>query len=123
MWKCECCALALPDYKSLDQHKRVKHGKRFDLRLWIGADLSCRVCKTVFGTSLRVIAHLSDSRCQKYVRRWHDFLHISTETTAELDRLDLESRNQARKAGHPTPLAKVQARRVDGRMTGRTCVM
>ena len=63
--ECLSCNLFFASSRALKSHNRVVHGNKCNARSYIGSDFKCPVCRTVFGSRLRAIAHLSDQRRTK----------------------------------------------------------
>ena len=103
------------------QHQRIKHGKRNDVRRYVGVDATCIACGTNFIQRFKCIKHSTDKRrlrCRK---------KILANTIAPLDEgvvqlLDAENRALSRmafKAGHSHLLAIGQAKCKYGQCVGR----
>ena len=81
------------------------------------------VCKTIFHTRLRLLAHLSDKRrtaCQSAILDAPDvYRPLSDERISELDALDRVTRSDARQRGHTHPVACRTAVTAEGKRIGR----
>ena len=120
---CLLCDTPQPAFcspKALASHQRVKHGIRNPMRAFAEADGRCPVCRTLFHTRLRLLAHLSDERRPKC----RDALMagavqpLSARRILELDALDKVARRDAHRLGYTHPLAVGRALTADGRRTG-----
>lgn len=125
---CDICAASdrglRPSFatsKALESHKRTKHKQLNAFRFYVDADGKCPVCKTVFNSRIRCLAHLSDRRrtaCADQIRAG-TFRKIPEATVLQLDLADREARREAQRSGHSHTLAQKPATRHDGRVTGR----
>ena len=106
--------------KALQQHARVKHAARIDIRRFVDSDAVCPACKTNFRQRFRCIAHLSDSRRKNcYLQILQMSLSpLPNERVQELDALDRFEKLEARKKGHTHILATGSARRSNGKRIG-----
>ena len=104
-FSCNMCAIHFDTQKALASHCRVAHKQRCSARHSIGADRTCLVCKATFGCRTRAIAHLTDARRIKCSSRLSEFAQITDAEVQQLDALDRDARNQARKQGFSQPHA------------------
>ena len=106
--------------KALQAHQRVKHGIRSPMRLFADESGECRVCGTQFGTRLRLLAHLCDSRRPKCrdVCLSGSIPPIAADEVGRLDLIDRDLKRSAARCGHTPVLATGAARRKDGRVIG-----
>ena len=110
---------AFPSEKALLSHCRVKHSLRNTFRNFIRDDNSCPVCKVVFSTRLRAIAHLCEKRrrgtrslsCRDFVLRGA-VCPLGRDVVDVLDAHDSDLRRQQKMKGKVTPLATYTAKRV-----------
>eukprot|EP00973_Karenia_brevis_P028821 3974320-Karenia_brevis.AAC.1 len=94
---CALCSKPCPAFataKALASHQRVVHGVRSPMRAFADAHGECPVCKSKYGTRLRLLAHLSDSRRP---RCRNDLLSgqyptLTDERIKELDAIDRVAR-------------------------------
>ena len=123
MFVCVDCPRPFPRFassKALDQHRRIKHGDRNPMRRYAGTDGVCVACGTRFGTRIRLISHLTDSRRPKC--REQLLLAappFSLEDTLEMDKHDQALKRAAWREGHSHVIAVGSAVRADGRFVGR----
>ena len=116
---CTRCTRAFASQKALESHCRTKHGDRLDIRRYIRTSV-CPACGTDYRERLRCIAHLSDRRrpvCAGWVK--HHVVPMAESQVKQLDEVDKVQRRAAWQAGHSTHIAKLPARRGDGRVVGR----
>ena len=107
--------------RALESHQRSKHKVLCEFRNYVLADGKCPVCKTVFVSRIRCLAHLSDRRrtkCSSQLVKG-DFCKLPDATVLQLDLQDREARRNAQRAGHSHPIAQTPATRPNGRVVGR----
>jgi hypothetical protein len=103
--------------KALDSHMRAHHHQRNVLKNYIGHDFACPVCKTIFSTRLRAIAHVTEKRRRGKRITCHDQLLSGRWTPCtvsvidELDRADTVLRRQAQREGLTQPRSQGVAKR------------
>ena len=103
---------AFESSQALASHCRVKHNTRNIIRMYVGDTSTCICCKTVFGTRLSLLSHLSDARrpkCRDFV-----LLHSSTidaSLCTELDSKDAKLRLLAQRDGYSHSLVTIPAKR------------
>ena len=121
---CLQCPLSFHSCKARDQHMRIKHGVRCPQRFFAPADATCMLCKTRFGSRLRLLGHLCDRRRTKC---WDAILGdpvrfppLAAKTVEALDRADQEQRREAQRCGHSHALAHGPTRRSNGTVVGRS---
>ena len=115
---CKICSCCFSCDRALQSHIRRKHNKVSDVSRFVGQSLRCCVCRTLFSTRTRLVAHLSDKRCRGS-RSFNcrdvlqsGFVQQACEqefTQAHLSDRDL--RKQARKRGLTQPHAIFPAKR------------
>jgi len=119
---CDKCETAFASSRALQSHIRIKHKVRCLQRLYAGSSGVCSVCKTIFNTRLRLIAHLSDTRrdkCWCEIRAHpRKYKPLSAELVADLDEKDKVSRPDAQKQGKSHPTAVGSARTSGGKLVG-----
>lgn len=117
------CTLSFHSCKARDQHMRIKHGVRCLQILFALANATCLSCQTKFGSRLRLIGRLCDSRrtkCWDAIRvDPENFLPLFATTVEALDRLDQEQRREAQRRGHSHALARGPTLRANGSVVGR----
>jgi len=107
--------------RALESHQRTKHKQRNDMRYYVEADGLCIVCKTMFNSRIRCLAHLLDRRrtkCSDQIRDGN-FKRLPESTVVQLDLADREARRQAQRSGHTHPIAQNSATRHSGQVVGR----
>jgi len=107
--------------KALESHQRTKHKQLNIFRFYVNADGICPVCRTVFNSRIRCLAHLSDRRrtnCSSQIRAGC-FRKLPEATVLLLDLADREARREAQRSGHSHPIAQVPAARRNGSVVGR----
>ena len=115
---CARCQAVFSSPKALEQHSRIKHRDRFDIRRYVHNAI-CLACGTDFKEQLRCIAHMSDKRrpvCASWAK-----LHVQPldgKRLLELDKADTVLRREAFKNGYSHHRARLPAVRRDGRVTG-----
>ena len=65
---CTLCSAPRPAFssaKALASHQRTRHAVRNPMRAFADASAVCQCCGNYYGTRLRLLAHLSDSRRDK----------------------------------------------------------
>jgi hypothetical protein len=104
--------------KALQSHRRRKHGVRPSIRDNVDSFGTCPVCKTIFSSRLRVIAHLSEKRMRgrcaftcgmKLVEG--NYARLPSDYVSSLDGLDRTALTTARRAGRVQPLVRFIAQR------------
>ena len=107
--------------RALESHQRTKHKQLNDMRYYVKGDGLCVVCKTVFNSRIRCLAHLLDRRRTKCSDQIRDgrFKRLDESTVVQLDLADREARRQAQRSGHSHPIAQNSATRRDGKVVGR----
>ena len=92
-----------------------------EFRFYVKADGVCLVCKTIYNTRIRCLAHLSDKRRQKCANALREggFVKLSDATVQKLDEADREERRLAQRQGHSHPFATAAARTCKGKVVGR----
>jgi hypothetical protein len=107
---CDICQVGFASELSLKVHRRFKHKQSSAFKDYVGADAACPVCKMVFSTRLRCIAHLSVTRKRSPKMLCSELLASSGATRLpqdeadRLDELDRKARRLAQQAGHSVPL-------------------
>ena len=113
-----CHIAAFATAKARDQHLRIQHGVRCLQRSFAPASAVCPVCGTQFGSRLRLLAHLCDSRRTTcwYTIRGNPIQYppLPAAQVAELDEADILRRRSAQQLGYSHALARGPARRADG---------
>ena len=122
LWLEDLCSVVVASRQALLQHQRITHRKHNSIKLWVDSSATCPVCKVVFGSTLRAIAHLADRRRIACSDRLHEFPQTSPSEAERLDGLDRELRKASRRQGRTTPLAPAPAIRPDGSVVGRACL-
>ena len=108
----DCGQNGFKSQKALDQHRRIKHGRRCPMNSFATGPM-CPVCGKMFATRLRAIAHLSDPRkrsqsertgCREVVLSG-GVPEVKDEALLEqLSEVARAQRAEARKAGHTRPV-------------------
>ena len=94
---------SLPSFassKALSSHKRIVHGVRNEIRNYVDGSFKCFACKSVYGSRLAVLTHLSDHRrpkCREFVLA--NAPRLAPELVAKLDAVDSAFRKQAQQEG------------------------
>ena len=104
--------------RALHTRARVKHNKRNMLRFYLDGSGICPVCRTQFESRLRVLAHVSETRCRgksritcRSVLESGKARLIEASEVARLDELDRIQRRTARRAGRSHAKVCVPAKR------------
>ena len=125
-FSCHECDACFATARARDQHLRIRHHVRCLQWSYAGADATCPVCCTVFGSRLRLLSHLCDSRraaCWEAMRASPArYPPLPQKKVAELDELDKVQRRDAQRQGLSHAPAQGPARRADGRVVGRARV-
>ena len=115
---CDLCSHAFNSSKALGTHKRTAHKMPTPLRLFCDANGVCPVCRVAFGSRIRLLNHVSETRCRGKTKitcrdmlLTGDYPRISQARCDELDLFDREQRASAKRAGRSQPLVAVPARR------------
>ena len=123
IFSCMQCAppVTFSSSKALQSHCRTKHGTRSSVPQYINDSGVCPVCSTVFGSRLRVISHLSDTRRPKCRERVlaGDFPVLPKAVLAKLSVRDRELKRLALREGHTHTLASGAAVNAKGHIVGR----
>ena len=123
IFSCMQCAPPVSFFssKALQSHCRIKHGARSSVPQYINDSGVCPVCSTVFGSRLRVISHLSDTRRPKCRERVlaGDFPVLPRSVLAKLSVRDRELKRLALREGHTHTLASGAAVNAKGHIVGR----
>ena len=117
-YQCAKCNAAFSSSKGLEQHSRIKHGDRLDIRRFVHS-ATCPACGTDFRDRLRCIAHLSDRRrpaCAIWFKS--NVVPLEDQRLLELNSADTLLRREAFKKGCSHHRAKLPAVRRDGRIVG-----
>ena len=61
-FSCNWCTKSFCSKRALDTHARKTHAVRTPFSKYVDGTGACPVCKSVFSTRLRVLAHLADAR-------------------------------------------------------------
>lgn len=118
-FKCDDCDRAFSSAKALAMHRRVKHNVRLRIRNYVGGSV-CPCCRAEFHERLRCLARLSDkgrTKCADWVLT--HCAELPQHVVAELDEADKQLRRAAWRSGHSHHLARLPAKRHDGRVIGR----
>lgn len=128
-FQCSLCAKsgveeAFSTDRALQSHVRAKHGIKCQSRRYVDANGVCPSCGTQFGTRLRAIRHLSDSR---RLRCWDDIMSnglapLSESSVEALDLVDRAARRDAQRRGKSDPIAHGPAITATGKVVGRVSV-
>ena len=107
--------------KVLQSHRRSKHGVRSYVPQYIDDSGICPICRTKFGSRIRVVAHLSDSRRVKCSSRIlaGECPPLSVEVVTALNVRDRELKRSALRDGHTHAIAAGAATDAQGRTVGR----
>ena len=107
--------------KALMQHRRIAHGYRDPIVSYIDGSGTCPSCQTCFGSRLRCLAHVTDTRrtkCRMYILE-NNFSKLSSEKLAALVEIDRTARSLAQKSGRSHAIALGSARTASGKRIGR----
>ena len=122
LFKCTLCdpTCAFATNKALQSHTRAKHKVTSLVPRYIDDSGTCPACLAFFGSRVRVISHLSDTRRPKCRDRVlaAEFPSVATDIFDNLQERDRTLRRQALRAGHTHPIAVGAARTAEGRRVG-----
>ena len=121
-YACDLCSATFATAKALGCHSRRRHGARVPQRFFAPASGTCMVCETQLHTWLRLLRHLCDrrGRCWAQIQSAPagTYKALTSKKVEALDAADTAARNDARRAGHTTPIATGIARTKDGKAIG-----
>ena len=120
-YRCNDCNTIFLTNRSLQCHRRFKHGSRIEHRYFAEANGICQVCMNHYQSRLRLIRHLKDrrGRCwDQIASNASSFTRLSDVRVHELDEVDRAARKEARVQGHTTVLSVGSAKRPDGTRIG-----
>jgi hypothetical protein len=100
---------------------RTKHKVLCEFPYFVDATGTCPICKTVYNSRIRCLAHISDKRrpkCADELRKGR--VHkLSEATVQKLDAADREQRRLAQRQGRSHPIAQLPATTRTGKVVGR----
>ena len=104
--------------KALKAHSRRAHDVRNPIRVYLDASGRCPVCKGVYGSRTRCLAHATEKSCRGKTavtcRSALEAGHFMVLPAADVAKLDIQDRHHlktARALGHTQPVAIVPAKR------------
>ena len=120
---CAECAARFLTARALASHARRKHGVRAAQREFAHGSGVCQVCLSSFGTRLRLLRHMCDSR---RTRCWDailadpaGFSKLEAEELVTLDLADRAHRREAQREGRSLPVSVGPARNAEGKVIGQ----
>jgi len=107
--------------RALQSHMRSKHKCLSDYRHYVNEDGRCPICKTIYNTRIRCLAHITDRRRPRCAQAIDvgGATKLAESTVLRLDEADRAQRREAQRQGSTHPVAQGPAIRSDGRIVGR----